>query len=118
MEPGSLPARDQRSVNQYPDLSRPLRCKCRTSTPWHSSVVVFLLNLYQLPEPAPPIKITASHVLPKSVGKFTGRRVLLAPMRLSYGLSILWEDIHPKNAPPSTQSAVAVHVQLYVVVGF
>ena len=48
-----------------------VRCKYLTSRLWHSSVMFFLLNLYQLPEPTPPTRIFASDFLPKSLGKFT-----------------------------------------------
>ena len=37
---------------------------------WHSLVVIFLLSLYQLPEPTPPTNFF-SDFLPKSLGKFT-----------------------------------------------
>jgi len=42
-----------------------------TSMLWHSLVVLFLLNLYQLLDPTPPTVFIASSFLPKSLGKFT-----------------------------------------------
>src|SRR5829696_1171030 len=54
MEPVSLSAHDQRRENQWAGLSRPFVCRYLTSKPRHSSVVVFLSNLYQLPLPTPP----------------------------------------------------------------
>src|SRR5215204_7114627 len=57
IEPVSRPARDQRKENHRPGFSKPSRWRYRTSMRWHSSMVVFLLNLYQLPEPSPPIRI-------------------------------------------------------------
>ena len=38
---------------------------------WHSLVVLFLLNLYQLPLPTPPTEEFSSNFLPKSLGKIT-----------------------------------------------
>jgi hypothetical protein len=53
---------------------------------WHSSVVVFLSNLYQLPDPTPPMNLFPSSFLAKSLGKVTSRRFLLAAIAHIYGV--------------------------------
>src|SRR5918998_2782459 len=70
------PARDQDHENRPPDSIRPSRWSLRTSRLRHSSVVRFLLNLYQLPLPTPPTRIFASNFLPKSLARL---RELISP---------------------------------------
>jgi hypothetical protein len=74
MEPVCRPARDQRKGNEYPSFSRPLQWRLRTSTLWHSWVVLFLLTLYQLPLPMPPAMFLAFDFWSKSLEKFTRER--------------------------------------------
>src|SRR5215211_2691543 len=69
MEPVFRPARDQRKENHRPVFSKPSRWRYRTSTLWHSPVVIFLLNLYQSPLPTPPIGIYLPSFLPYDFGK-------------------------------------------------
>src|SRR3712207_3595215 len=54
------PARDQDQENRHPGFSRPSRLSLRTSRLRSSSTVAFLLNLYQLPLPTPPMKVFSS----------------------------------------------------------
>jgi hypothetical protein len=71
---------------------------------WHSSVVVFLLNLSQLPLPTPSTSFFLSNFLPKSSAKFTLRRFLGALIAHIYGVfgeyegSSLCCQIHPFEA--------------------
>ena len=54
IEETSRPAPNQDAVKLSPGFSTPLRFSTPTSRLQHSSTVVFVLNLYHLPLPAPP----------------------------------------------------------------
>src|SRR5215211_842488 len=64
--------------------SSPSRWSLRTSRLRHSSTVVFLPKRCQFPDPTPPIGIFLLSFLPKSLGKFTECRLMLAPSAYAY----------------------------------
>ena len=58
--PSSAPTATKTMRIPQPGFSRPSRLSLQTSRLWHSSVVVFMPNLYQLPLPTPPIFFSRS----------------------------------------------------------
>ena len=60
---------------------------------WHSSVVVFLLNLYQLLLPTPPTSFFPPAFLPKSLEKVTSSWFKLASIAHVYGVLVSMGEV-------------------------